>query len=31
MTEERVSRETLTHIELIWHRQQIEHWIRLRP
>jgi hypothetical protein len=28
MTEARVSREALTHIELIWHRQQIEHWIR---
>ncbi len=28
MTETRVSREALTHIELIWHRQQIEHWIR---
>lgn len=28
MTEPRVSREALTHIELIWHRQQIEHWIR---
>jgi hypothetical protein len=28
MSEARVSRETLTHIELIWHRQQIEHWIR---
>ncbi len=28
MSEARVSREALTHIELIWHRQQIEHWIR---
>src|SRR6478609_3536958 len=28
MTEARVSRDTLTHIELIWHEQQIEHWIR---
>jgi hypothetical protein len=28
MTEARVSREALTDIELIWHRQQIEHWIR---
>src|SRR5207253_4965696 len=28
MTETRVSREALTHIELIWHEQQIEHWIR---
>ena len=24
----RFHRETLTHIELIWHEQQIEHWIR---
>jgi Protein of unknown function (DUF2840) len=23
-----VSREALTQIELIWHRQQVEHWIR---
>ena len=28
MSEARVSREALTDIELIWHRQQIEHWIR---
>ena len=28
MTEARVSQEALTDIELIWHRQQIEHWIR---
>jgi Protein of unknown function (DUF2840) len=24
----RFHRDTLTHIELIWHEQQIEHWIR---
>lgn len=28
MSNGRVSREALTDIELIWHRQQIEHWIR---
>jgi hypothetical protein len=28
MSEARVSGEQLTHIELIWHRKQIEHWIR---
>src|SRR5258708_34029205 len=24
----RFQQDTLTHIELIWHEQQIEHWIR---
>jgi hypothetical protein len=24
----RFHQDTLTHIELIWHEQQIEHWIR---
>ena len=28
MSDAPVSREALTQIELIWHRQQIEHWIR---
>ena len=28
VTEARVRREALTHIELIWHRQETEHWIR---
>src|SRR3954468_13752658 len=28
MTEARVSREALTHIELIWHRQPTDDWIR---
>jgi len=28
VTEARVNPEPLTHIELVWHREQIEHWIR---
>lgn len=28
MTTARFHQDTLTHIELIWHEQQIEHWIR---
>lgn len=28
MSGARTSREPLTHVELIWHERQIEHWIR---